>query len=322
MIKMNPDIYHGEKRANNFFEGWYFKIADRTETNVLAIIPGIIKGKDNPHSFIQVLSGSKGRFHYLSFPTEAFGWKKNRFEISIGDNYFSEDHLILNIQSPEISLTGEIFFKNIKKWPDSFLNPGSMGFYNYIPFMECYSNVSSVDSVLEGTLNYNGRKIDFQGGKGYIEKNWGKAFPYSWIWIQCCNFRSHDIALTCSIGQVPFITASFKGFLTGMYLKDEFFKFSTINRSKMSISKNKNDLKLIFRNKTHQLTINTNTSEEKFILINAPRNNYMVPLVSETLHGKVEISLKDLRSGATVVSDIGTSAGIEYGGNQSIFFNK
>lgn len=26
--------------------------------------------------------------------------------------------------------------------------------------------------------------MDFSGGRGYIEKDWGQSFPAAWVWLQ------------------------------------------------------------------------------------------------------------------------------------------
>ncbi len=52
------------------------------------------------------------------------------------------------------------------------------------PAMECYHGVVSMYHLLSGHLEINGDKVDFSGGKGYIEKDWGRSMPSDWIWIQ------------------------------------------------------------------------------------------------------------------------------------------
>ncbi|RZP01918.1 MAG: hypothetical protein EVA41_04660 [Flavobacteriales bacterium] len=37
----NPHVYHGWGRRNFFFEGWYYKIVSKNQTNASAIILGI-----------------------------------------------------------------------------------------------------------------------------------------------------------------------------------------------------------------------------------------------------------------------------------------
>ena len=45
----------------------------------------------------------------------------------------------------------------------------------------------STDS--SGSLEINGAEISFEGGKGYIEKDWGRSMPSDWIWIQSNHFE-------------------------------------------------------------------------------------------------------------------------------------
>ena len=54
-----------------------------------------------------------------------------------------------------------------------------MGWYAYLPIMECYHGILSMDHELSGELIYNGDFLAFNKGRGYIEKDWGKNFPTS-----------------------------------------------------------------------------------------------------------------------------------------------
>ena len=63
-----------------------------------------------------------------------------------------------------------------------------MGPYTFAPFMECYHGVLSFDHTIAGSLAVDGQELDFTGGHGYIEKDWGQAFPKAWIWTQSNHF--------------------------------------------------------------------------------------------------------------------------------------
>ncbi|GAA0718054.1 tocopherol cyclase family protein [Clostridium malenominatum] len=317
MIKqiLNPDLFHKKSRRKSYFEGWYFKLVDKEEKNSYVFIPGIFYSKDDnySHAFIQVLCGEEVLYYYNKYSKESFKWSNNKFLINIEKNIFSAKGIQLDINNENINVEGKILFKDLVKWPDSKLNPGSMGFYNYIQFMQCYSQVSSIDMNLQGYLNINDRKINFTGGKGYIEKNWGRDFPYAWIWVQCNNF-SNNTSLTCSIGQVPFLLGSFDGFLIGVLIEDTFHKFTTINGSNLRTWWKNGDFIMECRNKKYTLHIITETNKEDYVICNAPREDKMIPLAKETLKGKVFIKLICNRTGSTIYEDMGICAGIEYGG--------
>ena len=51
-----------------------------------------------------------------------------------------------------------------------------MGPFSYLPLMECYHGILSMDHNISGSIDYNDQTIDFNEGRGYIEKDYGKSF--------------------------------------------------------------------------------------------------------------------------------------------------
>lgn len=319
-IILNPDLYHGKNKHKYFFEGWYFKLSDPEEDLSIALIPGIIKGK-NQHSFIQYVNGGTKSFKYLSFAQKDFISSDTAFNINIAGNLFSLEGIKLNLQGDGLSLSANLHFKNIQRWPDSLINPGSMGFYNYLTFMECYSQVCAIDGIASGTLTINEKEYKLLSSKVYIEKNWGKKFPYSWFWFQCNTFTKKELAFTCSIAHIPFPINSFRGFLAAVRYKNEVITFTTMKRSKLKITKKENTLSLLLSNKNYELTIEPQSKEEDFLLLHSPDGEVMKPDVLESVVSKIKITLREKSTGKLVAEDIGINAGIEYGGNYHELFD-
>ena len=313
----NPDLYHG-RLSKNYFEGWYFKLVDSQMNNVFAFIPGIFYSPtgEYDHSFIQVVDGMKKIYQYERFKTNDFSAARDIFLVNVGGSSFGRSGLDLKLDGKGAQIKGRLDFSNHLDWPDSFLNPGSMGFYNYIPKMQCYAQVCAMDFDLNGSLEINGQSFDFRGGKGYIEKNWGSAFPYSWIWIQCNNFRKAHASLSCSLAHIPFLVSNFRGFLVGLYVGNTFYEFTTMNRSKAEVIQKGTDVVMHLKNRHHSLTIDCETNSEDFILLNGPRGDQMVPLVQENLQGKVAVILRENVGGKIIYEDSSQCAGVEYGGDQ------
>lgn len=313
----NPDLYHGKHKKKNFFEGWYYKIVDKNDSHKLAIIPGISYGdsEDQHHSFIQILNGYENKYYYISYPHEDFKYSNNKFRICVNSNIFSIDNLDLSIDDNDIKIKGHIVFKNNVKWPGTILNPGSMGFYNYLKFMECYSQVCVLNGSIVGNLDINGKDINFTGGKVYIEKNWGKSFPKSWLWIQSNSFKDRKASVTCSLGNVPFLFSSFQGFLIGVTIENQFYSFTTMNRSKIKIQSLGDDIVLTVKKRNLKLTLKIFSKKDTFLLCNGPKKGLMSPFVKETLSGQVYMLLEDTQNNKKIFEDIGSSAGIEYGGD-------
>lgn len=161
-IFFNPERFQGRHKKKSYFEGWYYKIIDVTEKFAFAVIPAIsIDSNGEKHAFIQVLDGKKLSSEYHRFEIESFHVASGKMDISIGNNHFSEDHLSIDL--PDIK--GEILFKNTTPWPKPFHSPGIMGPYAFVPFMECYHGIVSMDHELMGNINYNGETINFDHGR-------------------------------------------------------------------------------------------------------------------------------------------------------------
>lgn len=312
-----PDLYHG-RLGKNYFEGWYFKLVDGKMKNAYAFIPGVFFSSvsEHDHAFIQVVDGTNKTYSYIRFSPAEFSASKDDFAVDIAGNSFGRNGISFNLTGNDEVIKGSLQFTNHLAWPDTIFNPGSMGFYNYILKMQCYSQVCAMDFDLTGTLDINGRLVDFSGGKGYIEKNWGAAFPYSWVWIQCNHFPKKRASLSCSLAHIPFPVSSFKGFLVGLYLDESFYKFTTMNRSKVEVIQKGTDVIVHLKNRNHSLVIECETSSEDFILLNGPRGDQMVPLVQENLQGLVHVTLKENAGGRVIFEDSGRCAGVEYGGEQ------
>ncbi|MGL4338111.1 MAG: tocopherol cyclase family protein, partial [Turicibacter sp.] len=297
---------------------WYFKIVDSSAKYALAFIPGIARGSQNDehHSFIQVVNLIDNTYHYHRFSVDDFYSNPRHLKINVGINEFSFNKLFLNLDTEDESISGVLYFGHHTKWPDSKLNPGSMGFYNHLSFMECYSQVCAIDGTIdEGHLKINDRTIDFTGGKLYIEKNWGKSFPSSWLWIQSNSFTDNRATVTCSLATIPFpILKEFQGFLIGVTVDNQFYPFTTINRSKMSLDIHDDDILLVTTHKHLKLTLKTKTNPNEFVLCYGPKDGTMIPLVEETITASVEMTLEDTKKNTIIYQGIGHATGVEYGG--------
>jgi tocopherol cyclase len=62
-------------------------------------------------------------------------------------------------------LTGEIHLGSLNPWPVTWLSPGIMGWYAWVPRMEIYHGVLSFSHSMQGTLTINGKIMNFSGGR-------------------------------------------------------------------------------------------------------------------------------------------------------------
>jgi tocopherol cyclase len=222
----HPERYHGAAKKPPFFEGWYYKLVSANMQDRLAFIPGIILGKD-AHAFIQVLDGTKRRAEYFRFPASAFKTHTDPFAVDIGPNHFDLRGMELHLGTDKSAYDGSIAFGPLTPWPVRLLSPGIMGWYAWIPGMQCYHGVLGFNHHLRGTLATDHRKITFDDGKGYLEKDWGQSFPEGWIWFQSNHFAEPELSLTASIAVIPWLGASFPGFIVGLWWKRRLYRFTS-----------------------------------------------------------------------------------------------
>lgn len=313
----NPDAYHGKKKKSNFFEGWYFKLVQPYTGYTYSFIPGIFISdkEEESHSFIQILKGDESNYNYLRFNKGLFNASTAELNLKVHNSFFSLREMKLEISQQSEEIYGTLHFNNIIKWPDSVINPGSMGFYNYLGFMQCYSQVCAIDGEISGELFINGKRLDFTGGKLYVEKNWGRSFPNSYIWVQGNSFENEEGSVTCSIGSIPLPFRSFTGFLIGIYARKNFYKFTSINKSTLSISCKDEKIILEAYNKEYFLKIEGCYSKDRFMNLYAPYEGNMVPIANETLCGSLKVLLYDNKKNSLIFNDSCSSAGIEFSQN-------
>ncbi|MDD3174741.1 MAG: tocopherol cyclase family protein [Herbinix sp.] len=304
----NPDIFQGKYKKKRYFEGWYFKITDSKAEQSYAIIPGISIGAWDTHAFIQVLD-TDNRVSYFHYDISDFQFNENKFEIMIGDNYFSKSRIRLNIVGKEISLQGDLYFCDIMEFPKTLFRPGVMGPFLYNPSMECYHDILSIQHDIIGHLKISGKTVDFSEGIGYIEKNWGSSMPKSWIWFQSNHFQPDDVSLFLSVAKIPCMWGSFNGFMSLLRYKDRIFLFTTYNGSWIrKLYYNKNRLRVTIRDCRFRLEISVTYPEGG--TIKAPVNGQMCRSIVESVNAVVKVRFSD-RTGNVLYEGIGTNGGIE-----------
>jgi tocopherol cyclase len=306
----HPEQFQGWTRKRNYFEGWYFKVVNNSETKAFAFIPGIaINCNGEKHAFIQVLDGKKLTAHYHKFNAESFRANPDQFKITIGENHFSDQELCIDLQGLKANLK---FSENVT-WPNRWYSPGIMGPFTFLPLMECYHGIVSMDHKITGQIEVDGEIMNFSNGRGYIEKDWGQSFPSAYVWIQTNHFSRPGISVKVSVAKIPYLGYSFVGFIAGVWLGDRLIQFTTYNRSvlRKSVIDSKN-VELVIENKKFRLEILAR--REAATALASPILGLMDGRIEESMNARVEVNLIDKRSGTSIFNDIGRNAGLEVAG--------
>lgn len=237
----HPEAFHGQGKTKNFFEGWYIKLVSADQSQRWAVIPGIFRGLSNSadQAFVQVLDGTTGRSWFHEFPVDQFKADTESFDVWVGPNHFSKTGVTLDLEQ----LKGRIeFATELDPWPVTFASPGIMGWYGLVPFMECFHGIVSFGHQLEGSLSVEGLQTSFSSGRGYIEKDWGKAFPAGYVWMQSNHFESNpDASFVGSVAIIPWLRSEFRGYIIGIKHHGKLHKWTTYNRTKELLLKIEDD---------------------------------------------------------------------------------
>ena len=207
--------------------------------------------------------------------------------------------------------------------PNSFFSPGIMGPYSFIPFMECYHGILSMNHNISGVINHNGIDISFDGGKGYMEKDWGHSFPKAYIWMQSNHFSKPNISIKSSIAIIPWLKSSFIGHIILQKIYDssiiKSFFLDLLNKDELhpyedplsSININYYDegdaLGWHFDNASFAITLmiqsSTKGGEFEYITEGRDSNSDYIDksLLSNVIEGKTKPNLLDVSQGTLIL---------------------
>jgi tocopherol cyclase len=188
-----------------------------------------------------------------------------------------------------------------------------MGPYAFLPFMECYHGIVSMDHVITGKIEVDGEVLAFGNGRGYIEKDWGQSFPSAYVWLQTNHFSQPGISLKVSVAKIPYLGYSFVGFIAGLWLGDRLIQFTTYNRSTLRKSEiDAEKVELVMENKNFRLEILT--KREAATELASPILGLMDGRIEESMNARIEVKLTDRKSGNLIFTDVGRNAGLEVAG--------
>lgn len=312
----NPSWFQGNRKKDNYFEGWYFKVADSQTDMSWAFIPGISLALSDSHSFVQIINGKTGQTWYFRYPLEAFSFSHKGFQVQVGNNRFSSKQVELDIDESEFRLKGHLQYQNNIPFKASLLRPGIMGWYRYVPFMECYHGVVSINSQVDGTLVYNDKTMNFVKARGYIEKDWGRSMPESWIWMQTNNFETPNTSFMLSIARIPWIGKSFTGFLGFLQTEGKRFDFTTYTGAKIvDIKTESTSIDIAIQSKQFRLAVE---SEKRTAgSLKAPQAGNMQRIIHESIDSNIHVTVTD-RQNHILFQGIGRHGGLETVGDQKL----
>ncbi|MBI4976210.1 MAG: hypothetical protein HZC28_01940 [Spirochaetes bacterium] len=307
-------LYHGYGKRRRFFEGWYYKLVDSTGKNRFAVIPGIAlgDGERTAHAFIQILDGTGVRAHYERYDINDFQHDPLRFDIRIGRNRFTRDHVKCAVTADRFSFAADVSLQHTTPWPVTLFAPGIMGPYAFAPFMECYHGVLSLDHALEGTVSIDDRYVDMNDGRGYCEKDWGRSFPSAWVWMQTNHFPEPETSLTFSLAKIPWLNGRFTGCIAGLLLRGKLYRFASYTGARLKeIAVSSAEVRCTVADGRCALHIVAQRGAGAALA--APADGVMTGRIAESMSSRIMVTFTD--RGKEIYSGEGMHGGLEVGGD-------
>lgn len=317
-----PEAYHGHGRKPPFFEGWYFKLVDAHEQRCFAVIPGIYDATlpAERHAFVQLFDGARGRAWYVRYPYESFRAHPRDFAIELGPNRFGRTGIELDLElGAGVRCRGHVGFDRLVGWPVTLRSPGVMGWFAYLPVMECYHGVVGLDHGLHGALHIDGEEVSLRGGRGYVEKDWGRSFPKCWVWMQSNHFDEPEVCITASVALIPNLGRVFPGFIVGLWHRGRLHRFATYTGAKLeALHVDDQRVRWVLASRTQRLELVARRAPTT--VLPGPTIEGMKREVHETLRAEIDVRLVERKSGAVIFAGRGRSAGLEVMGDVARLF--
>lgn len=268
--------------SKGYFEGWYLK--HQKDQHVFSVIPAFHKNTNGEWSAsIQIITENASyvaEYECLSNKKVLpyIKNKKQNFYCQIDKNTFSETGIVLNIKQKGLAIKANILYGTWQR-PKTDV----MGIFRYVPNMQCNHGVLSFCHTMMGSVNINGKEMNFSGGVGYIEKDFGTSFPKKYIWTQCNWNQKNCIMASIADIPVPFLKKSFIGCICTIYYEGKEYRMATYTGVKIRrISKRK----VVLKQGKYQLDIML--IKELPFLLQAPRNGIMSRKIQESPICKVK----------------------------------
>lgn len=296
---LRPELPQVDPRRRGYFEGWYYKLVDADSRVALALIPGVATGpgrrggsaSPEGHCFLQALSPQLALRADVRFPMAQYSVSHRSLQVSVGPCVFRRDGLRVNLDDGH-QIEGELRFTDVVPFPARGVLRGPMGPFGWLPGMECYHGIVNVRHRIVGALRIDGMQIDFTGGTGYVEKDWGRSFPSAWVWLQGNHFEHSAACFLFSAAIIPAATGSFLGFFALLMDGGQAHMLATYNSARLrELRHDGNTVHALAQGRGGTLEVVAQCDAQG--VLRAPKNGLMNRTIEESITAVLQVRWRD-----------------------------
>jgi len=355
--------------GGRFFEGWYFRLTLPNGGPSLAFMYSI-QDPDTPSPYsggtVQILDEAD-RYVCRSFPQVDRFWA-DRHRLALGhwgrcpvatstpqpllpaqfQNTLGEGYQILAQGSQSIhqgrfwdplrqeTVAWSYTLEPVYGWGNPGFPQSTGGWLSALPIFEPGWQVLMALARATGWVEWQGERYDFHQVPAYGEKNWGRAFPDRWFWLNSNTFQSEipsktgdrpgegipqpidppsaDLSLTVAGGRRSVLGRSEEVGLVGVHAAGQFYEFAPWN-SRPVWAVQWGQWRIWAENATHWVEVEATTTEAG-AWVRVPTAQGMQLCCRDSLRGQLRLRLGE--RGADRQSPLldawSDQAGVEVGG--------
>lgn len=163
----------------------------------------------------------------------------------------------------------------IKYGPFLSLRSPIMGPFHFLP-MQCNHEIISMRHSLWGRFLVEDTLMDFSGGTGYIEGDYGRSFPKEYLWLQCNAFKE-NLSIMVSIAHIPFLGFTFTGCICAITYEGKEYCLATYKGVHIRMA---TEQKIILTQGHYKLSIRLKPSEA--LPLYSPKKGQMTATIHES----------------------------------------
>lgn len=336
--------YHWDGSDRRFFEGWYFRVTLPECGQTFAFMYSIEDPHGSPHSggAAQIL-GPNDAYLCRTFPhvSEFWAW---RDRLGLGhwrsrhkragkqpqylhpsefDRHVPEGYQVTTTQHQGVlrdprsgeSARWHYTTQPIYGWGQPHRpQQSTAGWLSRWQIFEPGWQILMAHGQATGWIEWYGERFSFQAAPAYSEKNWGGAFPAKWFWLNCNSFDGEpDLALTSGGGRRQVLNWMESVGMVGIHYGGVFYEFVPWNATVTWTIQPWGHFEVRSRTERYEIRLEGNT-DLPGTLLRAPTRSGLQFVCRDTMHGHVQLYLRDLQQNRTIVEARSRLCGLEVGG--------
>lgn len=334
--------YHWNGSHERFFEGWYYRVTLPEIEQSFAFMYSIddpIGGKPHSGGAVQIL-GPDDEYLWRTFPDVKRFWATYT---KLGLGHWGETDL----SGKPRELVPDEFARHIQEGyqATATLNQGAIhdpgsdracrwyyqifpiygwgdpqkpqkptaGWLSFLPIFEPGWQILMAHGSATGWIEWHGTRYEFANAPAYAEKNWGRAFPKDWFWVNCNCFNNEpDLALTAGGGSREVLGLTEAVALICFHYQGKFYEFVPWNSQVTWQIEPWGKWQMQAKNNLYEVEL-VGTTTRAGTLLRAPTEKGLIFACKDTIRGSLTLTLR-CRNGRILLKAESTNCGLEVGG--------